>query len=135
MSGAESQGAAGGEGGDSAAPSADMQRYYSAVMSMNRCVKILDRPESPHVIRQGINTALRDMGSVVGLLMAKGVITAEEYQRALADGMEREVCDYAVLIAQKFPDFDVRVTGGQVTLAPRKAGAAEDEGGAQAVKP
>jgi hypothetical protein len=110
----------------------DAARYRSAVRSMNHLVKLVDRPESPHSIRQGINTALRDHGSLVDLLIAKGVITQAEYFRAIADGMEKEVGDYAQMLAAKCPNHDVRVCDGMVQLTPREGGAAGEQGG---VKP
>lgn len=136
MSGAESQGAAGGEGGDSAAPSADVRRYSAAVQGAKACANLVDRALDDQQLfetfRMGINTALRDLESLSKLLVAKGLITGEEYQQAMADGMEQLVRDYAGLISAKFRDFDVRVCDGKLTLAPRKAGPAGNEGG---VKP
>lgn len=45
---------------------------------------------TPKHLRVGVNVAMTDLGSLVTLLIAKGVITEEEYYRALADGMQRE---------------------------------------------
>lgn len=44
----------------------------------------------PKHLRVGINVALRDLGSLCGLLIAKGVITEAEYLKAIAEGMEIE---------------------------------------------
>jgi hypothetical protein len=50
------------------------------------------RPQanSPKHLRVGINTALCDHASLVKLLVGKGLITEEEYAKAIADGMEEE---------------------------------------------
>jgi hypothetical protein len=50
--------------------------------------KLGEHPQS----RIGINCAMRDHASLVELLIAKGVITHDEYMKALADGAEVEVC-------------------------------------------
>lgn len=139
MSGAESQGAAGGEGGvggDSAAPSADMRRYSAALRGAKACANLVDRALDDRQLfdnfRLGINTALRDLESLSKLLIAKGLLTDAEYQQAMADGMEQLVRDYAGLISAKFRDCEVRVCDGELTLTPREAGPAGNEGG---VKP
>jgi hypothetical protein len=49
---------------------------------------------TPKQLRVGVNVALRDHASLVELLIAKGVITDDEYCKAIADGMEREVEAY-----------------------------------------
>lgn len=49
---------------------------------------------SPKHLRVGVNSALSDAGGLVRLLIAKGVITEEEYREAIADAMEREVQRY-----------------------------------------
>lgn len=63
---------------------------------------------NPKHLRVGINVAMRDLGSLIGLLVAKGIITDEEIHKALAEGMEREVKDYEERLSSR--------TGTAVTL-------------------
>lgn len=49
---------------------------------------------SPKHLRVGVNAAMCDAGGLVRLLIAKGLITAEEYERAITDEMRREVERY-----------------------------------------
>jgi hypothetical protein len=41
-------------------------------------------------LRVGVNSAISGQGGLVALLIAKGVITEDEYLEAAADAMERE---------------------------------------------
>jgi hypothetical protein len=45
---------------------------------------------SPKHLRVGVNSAMVEHSALVRLLMAKGVITEDEYLTALADAMEAE---------------------------------------------
>lgn len=65
--------------------------------------------QQPKHLRAGINVALRDLGSLTGLLIAKGLITREELAEALADGMEEEAAWYAEELSAQ--------CGAPVTLA------------------
>lgn len=56
---------------------------------------------TPKHLRTGINMALVDHGSLVRLLVSKGVITEEEYFQAIADGMEQEVKNYEKRLSDK----------------------------------
>jgi len=73
----------------------DQERYLAAAHAVQSGVAIEHArgsdDGSPKHLRTGVNIALRDMGSLVELLVAKGVITQDEYTRAVADGMEQEV--------------------------------------------
>jgi hypothetical protein len=42
-------------------------------------------------LRTGINVVMADTGSLVRLLIRKGVITEEEYATSIVDGMQQEV--------------------------------------------
>lgn len=48
------------------------------------------QPTSPKHLRTGLNAAMSDQGGLVTLLIEKGVFTRDEYERAIADAMERE---------------------------------------------
>ncbi len=56
----------------------------------------------PKHLRVGVNTALRDTASLVGLLVRKGVITEVEYMEAIADGMEEEKRGYEQRLTEHF---------------------------------
>lgn len=76
----------------------DFERYLAAAHAMQTAVA-LDQTRgsddgSPKHLRVGVNTALVDAGGLVKLLVDKGVITIEEYQKAIADAMEQEVKNY-----------------------------------------
>lgn len=51
-------------------------------------------PTSPKHLRVGVNSALRDQASLVGLLVKKGVISMEEYAEAIVSGAEEEAKRY-----------------------------------------
>lgn len=64
-----------------------------AVQSGVKCyIEMVDDYDgaSPKHLRTGVNVALRDQGSLVDLLIQKGVISEVEYMRAIAEGMEKE---------------------------------------------
>jgi hypothetical protein len=52
------------------------------------------QPTQPKFLRVGVNTALCDTGSLLKLLIDKGVITTDEIDKAMADGMADEVDRY-----------------------------------------
>jgi hypothetical protein len=49
---------------------------------------------SPKHLRVGVNSALADCSALAKLLMAKGIITEEEYYTAIMEGMQGEVKSY-----------------------------------------
>lgn len=80
------------------------ERWHRAAHCMQAGVKMDKagaRADGEHVqSRIGINVALRDHGSLVALLVSKGVITDDEYFEAIADGMEQEVREYEALLSR-----------------------------------
>lgn len=62
---------------------------------------------SPKHLRVGVNTALVDTAALAKLLIAKGLITENEYLGALAAGMEEEVERYKVTLKTWFPNVDI----------------------------
>ncbi|MBF6555514.1 MAG: hypothetical protein IVW52_04980 [Acidimicrobiales bacterium] len=74
----------------------DEDRYRRAAHAMQSGVA-LDHARNgahdatPKHLRVGVNSALVDSGALAELLIQKGVVTRDEYVKALADGMEREV--------------------------------------------
>lgn len=76
----------------------DKDRYSAACHAMQSGVA-LDHARgsqdvSPKHLRVGVNVAMRDLASIASLLVAKGIITLDEIDKALADGMEDEVASY-----------------------------------------
>ena len=65
-------------------------------------------PTSPKHLRVGVNAAMCDQAALVKLLIAKGIITHEEYLEAIAAEMEAEVGRYEARIS--------RATGAKITL-------------------
>ncbi len=91
----------------------DHNRYLKAAHAMQSGVAawmhIDPKQVEPKHLRVGINSAMSDHGALVGLLVAKGVITSDEYTRAVADSMEREAASYEERLSAHF--------GKPVTLA------------------
>lgn len=88
------------------------ERYEAAAHAMQSGVAMemnyRSQPTEPKHLRVGINAAMSDMGGLVTLLIEKGVITSEEYIRAVADSMEREKLRYELALSA--------MTGTKVTL-------------------
>lgn len=74
------------------------QRYLQAAHAMQSGVKydLETDPSSGTAkhLRVGVNSAMVDHGALAELLVAKGLITREEYLKALAEKMEAEVRTY-----------------------------------------
>jgi hypothetical protein len=89
-----------------------MQRYQAAAHAMQSGVAAkmgCDPSETtPKHLRTGVNSAMVEHSALAELLMAKGVFTEDEYQEALATGMEREVRLYEDWLSQH--------TGVNITL-------------------
>lgn len=73
-------------------------RYMAAMHAMQAGVSIDEsrgsRDLSPKHLRVGVNSALVDCASLAKALIDKGVLSEEEYFRALAEGAEREKAEY-----------------------------------------
>lgn len=63
---------------------------------------------TPKHLRVGVNVAMRDLASLVELLISKGLITETEYLTALVDGMQQEVKRYEAELSEKL--------GAKITL-------------------
>jgi hypothetical protein len=91
----------------------DRARYEAAAHAMQTGVALemaagSRDTESKH-LRVGVNSALCDVTALARLLIEKGVITEEEYYKAEADEMEREVERYE----KRLPS---EIGGGKVRL-------------------
>jgi len=86
----------------------DTERYLAAAHAMQSGVAMeMNIPDSqratePKHLRTGVNAALADQGSLVRLLIAKGVFTEPEYLKAIADGMEEEKRKYETNLSKHF---------------------------------
>lgn len=84
----------------------DMERYFAACHAVQTGVAYdLERdPNSgtPKHLRVGVNIAQRDLSSLVELLVALKVITLEQYESAIAQGMEKEQKRYEELLSRRF---------------------------------
>lgn len=76
-----------------------IKRYEKAAHAMQSAVQYeissgKNTDATPKHLRVGINSSLTDSASLAKLLMAKGIITEEEYFKSLAEGMEQELASY-----------------------------------------
>jgi hypothetical protein len=77
-----------------------LARYLAAAHAMQSGVayEMNNAPTDPDWrykdVRTGVNSAMVDMGGLAALLIEKGLFTKEEYAKAVADAMEREVANY-----------------------------------------
>ncbi|HEV2375172.1 MAG TPA: hypothetical protein VGS19_23810 [Streptosporangiaceae bacterium] len=82
------------------------RRYFSAAHAMQSGVaaEMGYDPKSiePKSLRVGVNSAMVDSSALAELLMAKGVITEDEYLEAIAAGMEREAATYEARLSEHF---------------------------------
>jgi hypothetical protein len=70
----------------------DAERYERAAHRVQTAIAFdPDRPRDQYKdLRVGIDLSKSDMGGLATLLIAKGIITSEEYLEAIADSAERE---------------------------------------------
>jgi len=64
---------------------------------------------SPKHLRTGLANVMSDHGSICRLLIAKGVITEQEYFHAILDGLKQEVATYEQRLEARL--------GAKITLA------------------
>jgi polyhydroxyalkanoate synthesis regulator phasin len=72
----------------------DLERYQAAAHAMQSGVAMKMNysalETTPKHLRVGVNCSMVETSAIVRLLVAKGIITAEEWTKELADEMERE---------------------------------------------
>ena len=66
------------------------------------------RSGTPKHLRTGVNMVLVQVGALVRVLVAKGLITLEEYEQELLAGLEAEKKAYEERLSEKY--------GGKITL-------------------
>jgi hypothetical protein len=64
---------------------------------------------TPKHLRVGLNCVMSDLGALTRLLVAKGVITQDEYYTAVLEGLRLEVEKYEQRLEERF--------GTKITLA------------------
>ncbi len=83
----------------------DMNRYYCALHAMQTGVGTMigidPQDMTPKHMRVGINSSMVEDATLVKLLIQKGIITQDEYEKALADEMEAEVERYKQKIKER----------------------------------
>lgn len=68
---------------------------------------------TPKHLRVGVNSAMADMGGLVGLLIKKGVITESEYIEAITASMKREADAYERRLQEKHsPNWETDIRLG-----------------------
>lgn len=92
----------------------DHERYLAALHAMQTGVMYamqydLSQDTTPKHLRVGVNSAMVEFSALVRLLFAKGVITEDELNKAMADTMEEEVRLYEKQLSDHL--------GKKVTLA------------------
>ena len=84
----------------------DIERYRAACHAVQSGVmsELGYDPSSgtPKHLRTGVNIAMTDLGSITRLLVSKGLLTIEEIDKALADGMEAEKQRYEKTLSDHF---------------------------------
>jgi hypothetical protein len=76
----------------------DLHRYTAATHAMQTGVALemqqRTAPTELKHLRVGVNAAMCDHTALVKILIKKGVLTQDEYEKAIADEMELEVKRY-----------------------------------------
>ena len=83
-----------------------IQRYERALHAMQTGV-MFDQEHgsddgSPKHLRVGVNSAMVNAAALASLLVAKGVITWDEYGEALATAAEDEAARYEQILRQRY---------------------------------
>lgn len=91
----------------------DVARYYAAAHAVQSSIAFslaIDPSEgTPKHLRVGIDTMKVEQSTLATLLIEKGIFTLDEYQKAMADAMERERDMREKLLSES--------TGGNIHLA------------------
>lgn len=84
----------------------DQRRRYEAAAHAMQSGVAADQSsggrESHKHLRVGINSAMVETSAIGQLLMAKGIVSADEYAEAIVAGMEAEVLRYQQLLSDRY---------------------------------
>lgn len=92
----------------------DHERYAAAAHRVQTAIAVLMSMHSewsamqPKHLRVGIDMTKSDAGGLATLLMEKGIITQDEYLRAIADAAEREADGYEKVVQVMLSNKNVR---------------------------
>ena len=82
----------------------DRDRYMQNAHAMQSGVAMMMNYDTssvePKHLRVGVNSAMSDNAALVQLLIEKGILTKEEYEKAIADKMEEEKAFYEQKLSQ-----------------------------------
>ncbi len=83
----------------------DRTRYLHHSHRMQGGVEFLKdkSDQTPKMLRVGVNAAMADQSGLAGLLIKKGIITLDEYEKAMADAMEAEANRYEAEVRAQHP--------------------------------
>src|SRR5262249_21354503 len=92
----------------------ELQKYYQARLHAMQSGAAMPMqtglaPTSPKHLRVGVNAAMCDHSALVQVLIAKGLLTWEEYYTALCQEMDAEVKRYEVALSLR---HDANITLG-----------------------
>jgi len=79
------------------------------LMELAACGKADYGAAEPKHLRVGVDITKADQGSLARLLIAKGVITEDEYLNALADGMEMEANAFEKELQEQLGDSRIKL--------------------------
>lgn len=83
----------------------DIDRYKAAAHAMQSGVAMKmnydPNDTTPKHLRVGVNAAMVESAGLARLLVEKGIITFEEYHKAIADEMERERDRYVAYLEER----------------------------------
>lgn len=84
----------------------NLERYEKALHAMQSGVAMEINYDNnsimPKHLRVGINSALVETSMLAKILISKGIITSEEYEKELADSMEIEKRRYETMLSNHF---------------------------------
>lgn len=84
----------------------DKARYIRAMHAMQTGIAYLlekdPTPSHPKHVRLGINSAMVQNAALATILMDKGIMTRDEYDKVMADMSEAEVALYEAELAEKY---------------------------------
>jgi hypothetical protein len=82
-----------------------MKTYLDAAHAMQTGVAMLTHHDSrevdPKHLRVGVNSAMVNQAAIAKLLIGKGIITLEEYEKAICEEMNAEADRYQKIVREK----------------------------------
>lgn len=88
----------------------DLERYQAALHAMQTGVAAMmpSLETEPKHLRVGVNSSMVETSALAMLMVQKGIITYDEWAKALADAMEREADLYRQRLRTRLgPNVDI----------------------------